>query len=45
MSSRNFAVAAIIPRAELLTVEGAWPSLHNIVASAVALLVAVWLQV
>jgi hypothetical protein len=41
MSSRNFAAAAIIARAESLTVEGACPSAQLIEPSAVALLAAV----
>src|SRR5262245_14781114 len=40
-SSRYFAAAAIMARAESFTVEGAWPSAQLIVASAVALLLAV----
>ena len=38
MSSRYFATAVIIPRAESFTLDGAWPSAQLIVASAVALL-------
>ena len=40
-SSRYFAAAAIMARAESFTVEGACPSAQLIVASAVALLLAV----
>src|SRR5262245_60554673 len=40
-SSRYFEAAAIIARAESLTVEGAWPSAQLIEPSAVALLAAV----
>src|SRR5262245_21919054 len=40
-SSRYFAATAIMARAESFTVEGAWPSAQLIVASAVALLLAV----
>src|SRR5262245_55569310 len=40
-SSRYFAAAAIMARAESFTVDGAWPSAQLIVASAVALLLAV----
>jgi hypothetical protein len=42
MSSRYFAAAAIIARAESFTVEGAWPSAQLIVPSALALLLAVF---
>ena len=42
MSSRYFAAAAIMARAESFTVEGAWPSAQLIVPSALALLLAVF---
>src|SRR6188472_2623635 len=42
MSSRYFAAAAIMARAESFTVEGAWPSAQLIVPSALALLLAIF---
>jgi hypothetical protein len=42
MSSRYFAAAAIMARAESFTVDGAWPSAQLIVPSALALLLAVF---
>src|ERR1700680_91063 len=45
LSSRNLATAAMLARAESLTDDGDWPSAQLMVASAVALLEAVLLQV